>query len=292
MEESVFFSPNGLTSTSANHIANLAKEYIRELQGKIDNLNFLDVKVALIGTNTENITRIGCSEASLAQLPQWLADIAEAKSLIAWLREAIKAKDKKFNTIQQTSLEEWCKANQISMPTMPVREPILTESEYYNSLSIKERNRYYSLETLAAVIGKCIHPEGIFAEERDNLINKLQNPIRITGQGRDSVITTYSPSVSIEEVDKVYFELQKEHRTAQAELNSMKHDCQLAIEDDTNRVNTTYTRALTDYKNHIVELNDLFINWKEEEAQKCRQLKITIPNSLTGIYQKVNSLGK
>ena len=72
----------------------------------------------------------------------------------------------------------------------------------------------------------------------------------------------------------------------------MKHDCQLAIEDATNRVNTTYTRALTAYKNRIVELNDLFINWKETEAQECRQLKITIPNSLTGIYQKVNSLGK
>lgn len=292
METLVFFSHQGYTSTSANHIANLAKEYIRDLQGKVDNVSFLNVKVSLLDSPNEKVTRIGYNENLLNYIPQWLADIAEAKSLIAWLREAIKAKDELFKTIQKTSLEEWCEHNNIPMPTRPERGHILTEEEYYNSLSIKERNRYFSLETKAAVIGKCIHPEGAYSTSRDELISKLQNPIRVTGNGRDSILTYYTPSVPLEKVDAIYFELQKEHRELQAELNSMKHDCQLAIEESTNMVNLTYTKALAEYNKRMDELNDLFINWKDTEAQKCRQLKIIIPAALNSICEKVNKLGK
>lgn len=292
METSVFFSHQGYTSTSANHIANLAKEYIRDLQGKVDNITFLNVKVSLLDSPNEKVTRIGYNENLLNCIPQWLVDIAEAKSLIAWLREAIKAKDEMFKIIQETNLEEWCKNNNILMPTRPMRGHILTEEEYYNSLSIKERNRYYSLETKAAVIGKIIHPEGAYSTNRDELISKLQNPIRVTGNGRDSILTYYSPSVPLEKVDAIYFALQKEHREIQAELNSMKHDCQVAIEESTNRVNLAHTGALAEYNKRIDELNDLFINWKDTEAQKCRQLKIIIPAALNSICEKVNKLGK
>ena len=292
MENSVFFGPQGYTSTSANHVANLAKEYIRDLQGKVDNVTFLNVKVSLLDSPNEKTTRIGYNENLLNCIPQWLADIAEAKSLIAWLREAIKAKDEMFKIIQKTNLEEWCKNNNIPMPTGPMRGHILTEEEYYNSLSIKERNRYYSLETKAAVIGKIIHPEGAYSTSRDELISKLQNPIKITGNGRDSILTYYEASVSLEKVDAIYFALQKEHREIQAELNSMKHDCQLAIEESTNRVNLAYTGVLAEYNKRIDELNDLFINWKDTEAQKCRQLKIIIPAALNSICEKVNKLGK
>lgn len=292
METSVFFSHQGYTSTSANHLANLAKEYIRDLQGKVDNITFLNVKVSLLDSPNEKVTRIGYNENLLNCIPQWLVDIAEAKSLIAWLREAIKAKDEMFKIIQETNLEEWCKNNNIPMPTRPMRGHILTEEEYYNSLSIKERNRYYSLETKAAVIGKIIHPEGAYSTSRDELISKLQNPIKITGNGRDSILTYYEASVSLEKVDAIYFALQKEHREIQAELNSMKHDCQVAIEESTNRVNLAHTGALAEYNKRIDELNDLFINWKDTEAQKCRQLKIIIPAALNSICEKVNKLGK
>ena len=49
----VFFKKEGeegvaLTSTSANHIANLAKEYIQGVETQLNNISFFNVEVALV----------------------------------------------------------------------------------------------------------------------------------------------------------------------------------------------------------------------------------------------------
>lgn len=61
----VFFKKEGeegvaLTSTSANHIANLAKEYIQGVETQLNNICFFDVRVALVGTLADaNIIQTG-----------------------------------------------------------------------------------------------------------------------------------------------------------------------------------------------------------------------------------------
>lgn len=183
----VFFKKEGeegvaLTSTSANHVANLAKEYIQGV-----------------------------------------------KSLIAWLREGIKAKENLMNGMVK--------------PETPNYGHVLTEVEYYASLPIKKRNRYYQLETEAAVLGKYIHPDGHLSDARKELKDKLQHPHKVDGRGRDALIYTYTPTVDVAEVDNVFFELQKKHREIQAQLNAMKHSCEQAINESTNKVNTEYMAA-------------------------------------------------
>ena len=47
--------------------------------------------------------------------------------------------------LQTISLEDWCRENGTIRPESPTYGHVLTEVEYYASLPIKERNRYYQL---------------------------------------------------------------------------------------------------------------------------------------------------
>lgn len=294
----VFFKKEGeegvaLTSTSANHIANLAKEYIQSVETRLNNICFFNAEIALIGSvGGANTIQTGETSEVLNNLQSLLEGVAQAKSLIAWLREGIKAKESLMKGLQATSLEDWREENGLTSPEAPNRGHVLTEIEYYTSLPIKERNRYYQLETEAAVLGKYIHPDGHLSDARKELKDKLQHPHKVDGKGRDALIYTYTPTVSVAEVDNVFFELQKKHREIQAQLNAMKYSCEQAINDSTNKVNTEYMIALQKYQAELKDVLGAFKTWKDEKSQEYSKLKIVIPHSLMGIYNTVNSLGK
>lgn len=294
----VFFKKEGeegvaLTSTSANHIANLAKEYIQSVETRLNNICFFNAEIALIGSvGGANTIQTGETSEVLNNLQSLLEGVAQAKSLIAWLREGIKAKESLMKGLQATSLEDWREENGLTSPEAPNRGHVLTEIEYYASLPIKERNRYYQLETEAAVLGKYIHPDGHLSDARKELKDKLQHPHKVDGRGRDALIYTYTPTVNVAEVDNVFFELQKKHREIQAQLNAMKYSCEQAINDSTNKANTEYMIALQKYQAELKDTLGAFKTWKDEKSQEYSKLKIVIPHSLMGIYNTINSLGK
>lgn len=294
----VFFKKEGeegvaLTSTSANHIANLAKEYIQGVETQLNNICFFNVEVALVGNvGGSNTIQTGETSEVLDDLQSLLEGVAQAKSLIAWLREGIKAKENLMNDLQTIRLEDWCKENGVVKPESPNYGYVLTEAEYYASLPIKERNRYYQLETEAAVIGKYIHPEGHLSEARKELKDKIYHPHKVDGKGRDALIYTYTPTTSIALVDNVFYELQKKHREIQAQLNAMKHSCEQAINESTNKVNTEYMAASQKYQAELKDILGAFKTWKDEKSQEYSKLKIVIPRSLMGIYNTINGLGK
>lgn len=294
----VFFKKEGeegvaLTSTSANHIANLAKEYIQGVETQLNNIRFFNVEVALVGTLADaNIIQTGESSEVLDSLQSLLEGVAQAKSLIAWLREGIKAKENLMKGLQTISLEDWCRENGMVKPETPNYGHVLTEVEYYASLPIKERNRYYQLETEAAVLGKYIHPGGHLSDARKELKDKIYHPHKVDGKGRDALIYTYTPTTSIAIVDNVFYELQKKHREIQAQLNAMKYSCEQAINESTNKVNTEYMTASQKYQAELKDVSGAFKTWKDEKSQEYSKLKIVIPHSLLGIYNTINSLGK
>ena len=294
----VFFKKEGeegvaLTSTSANHIANLAKEYIQGVETQLNNVCFFNVEVALVGSTSKNIIQTGRTSEVLTKLQSMLEGVAQAKSLIAWLREGIKAKENLLmKDLQNISLEDWCEEYEVVKPVAPNRGHVLTEAEYYASLPIKERNRYYQLETEAAVLGKYIHPDGHLSDARKELKDKLQHPHEVDGKGRDALIYTYTPTVFIVEVDNVFFELQKKHREIQAQLNAMKYSCEQAINESINKVNTEYMAASQKYQAELDGVLGAFKTWKDEKSQEYSKLKIVIPHSLMGIYNTINGLGK
>lgn len=298
IKDMVFFANENtegvkLSSTSANHIANLAKEYIQGVETQLNNISFFNVRVALVGSiGGASTIQTGKSSEVLDSLQSLLEGVAQAKSLIAWLREGIKAKENLIKDLQTISLEDWCKENGMVKPETPNYGHELTEVEYYASLPVKERNRYYQLETEAAVLGKYIHPDGHLSNARKELKDKLQHPHQVDGKGRDALIYTYTPTVDVAEVDNVFYELQKKHREIQAQLNVMKYSCEQSINESTNKANTEYMVAAQKYQAELKDVLGAFKTWKDKKSQEYSKLKIIIPHSLLDIYNTINSLGK
>lgn len=286
----IFFGNYGHTSTSANHIANLAKEYIQEQESILNNVTFYSEDVALIGSSNKSSLHNGISDISM--IPELLQEVSEAKSLIAWLREAIKAKQRLTDYWEEYADTEYLKENNISYPMKPVMKQILTEDEYYASLSIKERNRYYTLETEAAVIGKYIHPDGKYSKERKDLANYIQNPHKVTGSGRDTIIYSFTPTMELCEVDDMFFKLQTKHREIQAQLNSIKYQCEQAILASKTEAQEEYINALRNYNAEMEEIGSKMGVYKTEKLKAIGALKIIIPDSLKDICAKVSKLGK
>lgn len=289
-QDMIFFSDKGLTSTSANYIANLAKEYIQKHESILNNISFYTEEVTLIGTSNSSILHTGISDIS--NISTLLKEVAEAKSLIAWLREAIKAKERLSDEWEAYAEERYLGENNITMPVRPVIGHILTEEEYYSNLSIKERNRYYSLETEAAVLGKYIHPDGKFSEARKALSHCIQNPHKVSGNGRDTIIYSYTPTIESSKVDDLFFALQQKHREVQAQLNSIKYECEQAIIASRTKVQEEYTKALQQYNSTTSEIQAKIAEYKTKKLKEVGNYKIIIPDSLKAIYEKVSKLGK
>jgi len=288
----IFFAESGLTSTSANHVANLAKEYVQSLESEVNNVEFYDTYVALISSSEKNQLQEGTKSDELYQLARKLNRISSANSLIAWLREAIKARDNMLSNIKRVELEDYCQRKGWILPVEPRRESAITEDDYYATLSIKERNRIFTLKAKAAVFGKYVHPDGNFSDARKDLNDKLRHARKVSGEGRDTLLYSYVPSVSSEEVEDVFFALQNEHRNTQAELNGILHKKDEAIRADQMRKLTEYNQAMQQYRDAVAVLQDKFNVWKEQESKRIADLKILIPNDLQEIYKEVNILGK
>ena len=95
----VFFGEHGLTSTSANHLANIAQEKIVSNEAKLKNLNFVTTTVDIVGSpeNSGKVINKGYDETRLSEVRGLLSEIADMNAFCAWIREAIKAKETELN---------------------------------------------------------------------------------------------------------------------------------------------------------------------------------------------------
>ena len=175
---------------------------------------------------------------------------------------------------------------------MPKKADSIHEDDYFASLSLAERNRYYETETLAAVLGKAIHPDGSFANAREDLDKHIQKPRDVKGDGRDTLIYSYTPTVDMHRVDEVYFTLQKQYREAQAKVNSFKHDCKKAVNASEIEVNTRHAEEISAYYYHIKQLSAQLSAYKKQRVAEIGEYRIVIPQSLQEIFDTVSHLGK
>ncbi len=293
-KDMIFFSSEGkgLTSTSANHIANLAKEIVREIETSIAGLTLYSTSVGLIGSETVNTLNEGSAPESLSEVKSQLHMIAKANSLIAWLREAIKAKERMLKEVEDLSLTKYAEQHGIKLPEAPGRKDALTEDEYYASLTLEERNRYYSLEALASVLGKAVHPNGAIADARDKLNEHIKKPKSVEGKGRDALIYTYIPTVAPTEIDELYFAVQKEFREIQASLNAIKFECRKAVKESEIEVQTAYADEYAAYETERNRIQNEMSTYKKMRTREIGNYKIVIPASLADIYEEVAHLGK
>ncbi len=290
----IFFSADGrgLTSTSANHVANMAKEMIRSLTSELAELQFYSTDVALIGDSNKSRLENGVDDEAVNAVIDKLFRIAKAKSLIAWLREGIKAKEALIEETQSISLSDFAKQEGIKLESSPDLKDEMTDDDYIASLSLKERCRYYEVETLAAVLGKEIHPGGSFAEARDSLLKKLERPHSVSGEGRDTLIYSYEASVDTKTVEDVFFKLQKLYREAQADVNTRKHECKKAVTDANIARNAEYVAKFAEWTNNRNLIESRRTEYIKRRIKELGEMKILIPESLKSIYEEVSRLGK
>lgn len=100
----VFFGEKGITSTSANHLANLAKECMESNRRALEGVGFITSTVRLLSGGQASILTEGRNEQYLSSIPELLEEIAEMNTFCAWMREAIKAKDEELSLIDNADL--------------------------------------------------------------------------------------------------------------------------------------------------------------------------------------------
>ena len=285
--ENVFFGENGLTSTSANFIANQAKEYVESLKEYLSTTNFLDSTIELIGSGKETLSRKGFSSDEVKGIEEVLNAIVSAYSLIAWLREALKAKEDIGKQLREMDMYDWAKENNITLPEYPGNVEKLSESKVIATWSVKDRNRYLTAQTFCSVYGKYIHPDGDFSKARKEFLNKRFNSIEYTECGSNTIIHRYTPTVDQSTIESTFKNLQFKWRENQAIVNSYKHKIDTEIQDD-------YVKRLAEYRNEydrvseeLISIRAKYQGYIENKQKEASALKIIIPNDLKAIYNLV-----
>lgn len=278
-----FFGPQGLTAASANHIADMAKENYQAIEKRFSLMDFHKRTVALIGSSEETVLSYGTSREQFAGIQEDLNEVVDLKRLIAYLREAIKAKEALAEEADNITSE---KLDSL-LENQPVKEPELTEREVMDSWTIKERNRFLSLETKCAVIGKFIHPDGDYSAARSMYMERMAAPKSVEENGRDTLVYTYYPNVDATEVEALFFSLQAEHRSAQAELNGMKHDIEQTIAMDKAEKSGRWAVAQEKWAAEVALAREELNREREEKRKEVEALKIVIPDNLRQIYERL-----
>lgn len=281
-----YFGESGLTSTSANYIANKAKELANAISAKLSNISLYKEEVTLVGAEGSSVTKVGTPDA-FDHLTTEVTTLGNLKALMAWLREAIKERGRLYaNVFSQTTNDA------ISALVAPIRKPDLTQDEVIATWPVAKRNRYLALEAKASVYGKLVGPDGTLNIARKEYLDILSNPTVVQGKGRDMLIYKKTPLFGESTVEERFFELQTKWRSLESELNQMKHEIEETILADSVRKRAEYERAYTEYDSQRNRLLNEFTKDKEERLKEILALKIVIPDELKETYQLINNLGK
>ena len=283
MKRNSMLGKDGLTITSANHLANIAKEMYEALVSKLESLKFYsrDYMLAIAGKTyrVENESE----KAELETLVSGLKEIGGLKSLIAFLREAIKAKNEmNSDAAFEEHVEELIKEGREDLKKPLARKEVSFEEEL-TKLTSEQKAKYYALEAKCATIGSFIHPEGAFAKARKEYLEHTKDPIKITGKGQEAEINTFSSSFTAQEIDSVFFDLQKEYRNYQAEFNKLKAEVEEKVAEANKLIASDNLASMK-----------IWVDTRKVERTlydtEVKALKVVIPQNLRGVYEKVNAV--
>jgi uncharacterized protein YukE len=295
----VYFGNEGMTSTTANYYANIASELKQAATERLNNVRFYNLSVAVIGSHEKQLMSVGNKDLGFIDLD--LQEIASMNAFCAWVREAIKEKDEQISKVNNLRMEDWTTEQGINMPLMPSypeKPEDFTETDVMNSWDINKRNKYLKLEAFASTYGKFIHPEGSYNNARKNAHYAVNNPITKEGTGRDMLLYYKEPSVSIQDVDKMFLTLQEKHREYEKELNCMKAELIETMNDwnrqasgEFQKLQDEYNAKCREYNSTINNLRTKFLAWKRDENERISKLKITIPDSLKATFKIIKEVG-
>ena len=293
----VFFENGFMTSTEAQNICNIAKEAVTNEHERLSAVSFYDTEIASI-ISPEAFIKTKISPNDISWISESLDKIGRYNALNAWLKEAIKAKEEAMDEVDimdVTTLDFYEDYIKPEEPTMCYNS--FDEEKVMSEWSADKLNRYYTLNSEAAVIGKYIHDSGAIAKARKDLVNKMANPSTVSGQGRETIVYKYIPSVDTEVVEGIYMSLLAKHRKLNAELNSLKAEIKETINKKNIEASIAFRDKHTEWEHKISEYYSLIkqrdakINeYKISEKERISKLKINVPSSLMDTYKEIKAL--
>ena len=293
----VFFENGFMTSTEAQNICNIAKEAVTNEHERLSTVSFYDTEIASI-ISPEAFIKTKISPNDISWISESLDKIGRYNALNAWLKEAIKAKEEAMDEVDimdVTTLDFYEDYIKPEEPTMCYDS--FDEEQVMSEWSADKLNRYYTLNSEAAVIGKYIHDSGAIAKARKDLVNKMANPSTVSGQGRETIVYKYIPSVDTEVVEGIYMSLLAKHRKLNAELNSLKAEIKETINKKNIEASIAFRDKHTEWEYKIseyyslVKQRDAKINeYKISEKERISKLKINVPSSLMDTYKEIKAL--
>ena len=293
----VFFENGFMTSTEAQNICNIAKEAVTNEHERLSAVSFYDTEIASI-ISPEAFIKTKISPNDISWISESLDKIGRYNALNAWLKEAIKAKEEAMDEVDimdVTTLDFYEDYIKPEEPTMCYDS--FDEEQVMSEWSADKLNRYYTLNSEAAVIGKYIHDSGAIAKARKDLVNKMANPSTVSGQGRETIVFKYIPSVDTEIVEGIYMSLLAKHRKLNAELNSLKAEIKETINKKNIEASIAFRNKHTEWEHKIseyyslVKQRDAKINeYKISEKERISKLKINVPSSLMDTYKEIKAL--
>ena len=293
----VFFENGFLTSTEAQNICNIAKEAVTNEHERLSAVSFYDTEIASI-ISPEAFIKTKISPNDISWISESLDKIGRYNALNAWLKEAIKAKEEAMDEVDimdVTTLDFYEDYIKPKEPTIGYDS--FDEEQVMSEWSADKLNRYYTLNSEAAVIGKYIHDSGAIAKARKDLVNKMANPSTVSGQGRETIVYKYIPSVDTEVVEGIYMSLLAKHRKLNAELNSLKAEIKETINKKNIEASIAFRDKHTEWEHKIseyyslVKQRDAKINeYKISEKERISKLKINVPSSLMDTYKEIKAL--
>lgn len=292
----VFFKDGFLTSTEAQNICNVANEVIARLTESINSVQFYNTSITSI-VSSDNEVCAGRGTTDIAWIQDAIIKIGQYNSLIAWLKEAIKNKEEAIGEISSIRLQEWSEFKYYPNPISPCRKATVTKEDVIRNLEATELNKYFTLQSKAAAIGKFIHETGSISKAKIMLNKVVAEPNKISGAGRDTVIYRYTPSVKADDVDNMFLSLMSEHRNLNAQLNFIKAKAveeankqNIANEQEYQKARTAYSKEYNDWLDKTEDLQSRFNQYIITEKEKISKLKINVPDSLMETYKSIKAL--
>lgn len=293
----VFFENGFMTSTEAQNICNIAKEAVTNEHERLSAVSFYDTEIASI-ISPEAFIKTKISPNDISWISESLDKIGRYNALNAWLKEAIKAKEEAMDEVDIMDVTTLDFYEDYIKPVEPtIGYDSFDEEKVMSEWSADKLNRYYTLNSEAAVIGKYIHDSGAIAKARKDLVNKMANPSTVSGQGRETIVYKYIPSVDTEVVEGIYMSLLAKHRKLNAELNSLKAEIKETINKKNIEASIAFRDKHTEWEHKIseyyslVKQRDAKINeYKISEKEHISKLKINVPSSLMDTYKEIKAL--
>lgn len=292
----VFFKDGFLTSTEAQNICNVANEVIAGLTDSLNTVQFYNTTITSI-VSSDNAVNAGKGTTDTSWIQDAIIKIGQYNSLIAWLKEAIKNKEEALGELSSTRIQDWSEYKDYPTPKSPSKKATVTKDDVIKNLDAIKLNKYFTLQSRAAAIGKFIHETGPVSRAKVMLNKVIAEPNKISGAGRDTVVYRYTPSVEVAEVNGMFLSLMSEHRNLNAQLNNIKADAieeankqNIANEQEYQKARTAYSKEYNDWLDKIEDLQSRFNQYIITEKEKISKLKINVPDSLMETYKSIKAL--